>query len=575
MKRYRHILWNCIRNYRFHSIFIKNLILILSVIMLPFVCILAVSYYSYDQIQRSEERAYQEERMIQIQKDVEGLFSEIRNKAIMLGGDSEVELFYLAESIENDTFYDVKDIFDYVSLSKVSTDIVDDIYVYSPAAQTVISMAGRYKYEAFADPECLDLWRDNDEMYQFEYIKRKISRKNRENICFYYTTRHASGRKGVVVFNINLDKLDKKLDYGKNVDIVIAGGGQILYDSTMERNGTRIESTEELKQQIGKEIVVSNSLDQFGLEIILHIDSQPLNEKLGSIRSFMFVFVGVMLVVSITLVFYISLKIFDPIKEIMDALESEPEADERKILQNKNELSYIRDSVYTTISRNKDIEKELLERIIMLKKAQSVALQAQINPHFINNTLETINWMAIGYLGDDNEVSEMINCLSQLLRISLQDTDTFVTLRGEIEYAQKYLFIQQKRLGDSFDVIFSIPQELEDCKLIKMVLQPLIENAIKYGIKPYDNHGVLKVEAVREQEAVCISVRDSGLGLNPQQVEEVNNSIRKTVIKENSHIGLSNVNQRIKLSFGEEYGVSFNSKIGMGTVVTLKVPYKI
>ena len=215
MKKYKYILWNCIRNYRFHSIFIKNLILILSVIMLPFICIMAVSYYAYGQIQRSEERAFQEERMIQIQKDIEVIFTEIRNKAIMLGGDSDVELFYLAENHENNTFYDVKDIFDYVSLSKVSADVVDDIYIYSPSAQTVISMAGRYQYDNFADPQCLDLWLDNNDMYQFEYIDRLISRKKRENICFYYTTRHTSGRKGVVIFNINLDKLKKKLDYGE------------------------------------------------------------------------------------------------------------------------------------------------------------------------------------------------------------------------------------------------------------------------------------------------------------------------------------------------------------------------
>lgn len=319
--------------------------------------------------------------------------------------------------------------------------------------------------------------------------------------------------------------------------------------------------------------MTSNTLEQFGLEIILHIDSHPLNEKLSNIRNFMFVFVGIMLIVSIGLVFYISLKIFDPIKEIMDALDAEPDTYDTKLLQNENELSYIRDSVYATISRNKDVEKELLERITMLKKAQSVALQAQINPHFFNNTLETINWMAIDYLGDDNDISEMLNSLSQLLRISLQDTDTFVTLKDEIDYVQKYLFIQQKRLGDQFNVIFSIPSELEECKLIKMVLQPLVENAIKYGLKPFDYKGGLHVEATRDSDNLYVSVRDSGLGLNAEQVEEINYSIQKTVIKENSHIGLSNVNQRIKLSFGEAYGVTLSSQIGLGTVVTLKFPY--
>lgn len=142
-------------------------------------------------------------------------------------------------------------------------------------------------------------------------------------------------------------------------------------------------------------------------------------------------------------------------------------------------------------------------------------------------------------------------------------------------YVKKYLFIQQKRLDDGFAVVWNVEEGLENCKVIKMILQPVVENAINYGIKPYVGKGTLWIEAVRRGDIVCISVKDSGMGITEEEVEEINCSIKKTVIKESDHIGLSNVNQRIILAFGEEYGVTVRSKINLGTTVTLELPYQI
>ena len=106
-----------------------------------------------------------------------------------------------------------------------------------------------------------------------------------------------------------------------------------------------------------------------------------------------------------------------------------------------------------------------------------------------------------------------------------------------------------------------------------MLLQPLIENGINYGIRPYDNCGFLKIEAIRIEDMVHICVKDSGMGMTEEEVSEINHSIQETVIKESNHIGLSNVNQRIKLVFGEDYGVVVKSKISKGTEVVISIPY--
>ena len=225
-----------------------------------------------------------------------------------------------------------------------------------------------------------------------------------------------------------------------------------------------------------------------------------------------------------------------------------------------------------TLTKNKDIEAELGQRIRLLKKAQTVALQAQINPHFMYNTIDTINWMAISKMGKENDVSKMLNILSQLLRYSLDNTDTFVTLEEEISYTKKYITVQQIRCNYSFDVSWNIPAELLKCKVIKLILQPIVENAIKYGIKPFEDEGNIRIEASREDDTVVISVCDSGIGLTDEETEQINKTINEQIIKESKHLGMSNVNQRIILIFGSQYGVTVKSKIGEGTKVEMKIP---
>ena len=575
MKKVKYGWRQCIKNYRFHSIFLKNLVLMLLLIILPFVCILWVTYYAYGHIQKSEEKVYTEELITRISMDVESVFREIRNKAIMLSADEDVELFYHAESIEKDYFYDVHNILKFLALYNLSTDVIEGVYVYAPYSDVIISEAGRYEYENFSDTECIDGWKDNGEMFQLKYLDRKVAGKRKETVALYYTTHYSGGRKGVAILNLSIEKLEKVFSFGEDASMYIVGNEQLLYDSTMENNGVTVENSIVLLEDEEGVIKTSNKLDISDLEVIVRINRQPLDVALKNVMVYMVTFVGIMLVISILFALYISRKIFDPFSEIMKVLENAPEAEEGNLLQNKDEVSYIMDSIYATISRNKDVEEELLERIKLLKKAQAVALQSQINPHFINNTLEMVNWMAIGRLGEGNDISEMLNSLSQLLRISLEDSDTFVTLKEEIAYVQKYLHIQQKRLGNSFEVNFEIPENLENCKVIKMMLQPIVENAIDYGIRPYGGRGNLTIEASRDGDMVCVSVQDSGMGIEPKKVEEINNSIRKVVIKESNHIGLSNVNQRINLAFGENYGIVLDSEIGLGTKVVFHLPYQI
>ena len=141
-----------------------------------------------------------------------------------------------------------------------------------------------------------------------------------------------------------------------------------------------------------------------------------------------------------------------------------------------------------------------------------------------------------------------------------------------MQHCKYYLEIQQKRYEDKFEVIWKIPENVLECRIIRIILQPLVENAIYHGIKPLSEKGILVISGSMHGEEVELSVEDTGLGMTEEKLKNIRHNMDNDIIKESKHIGVTNVNQRIKLYFGEEYGVSIESKEGIGTKVTVHIP---
>ena len=272
--------------------------------------------------------------------------------------------------------------------------------------------------------------------------------------------------------------------------------------------------------------------------------------------------------------FFISFRLFQPMEKILESVRTMNLTEEEKgaLLLGKNELETILTSIQKSGSSLRALDKELKNRIYALKKAQTIALQAQINPHFLNNTLETMNWMALTQLGRKNEISEMATDLSNLLRIALDQSETMIPIRTEIEYCKCYLGIQLKRYEDRFDVIWEIDSQILDCKIIKMVLQPLVENAIYHGIKPMAGKGKITISCCLKDNSVLLSVSDNGIGMTEQSLWALRNMLAKDSIPADDHIGLANVNQRLRLFFGSDCGLEIESTPQDRTTVHFRIP---
>lgn len=276
------------------------------------------------------------------------------------------------------------------------------------------------------------------------------------------------------------------------------------------------------------------------------------------------------LMISLVLSYILTIKTYSPVRTIMRIIEN-PRLWDSKKKKNENEVKYISNNIFQIILSNETLEYELRNKISLLDKAQNKALQSQMNPHFLYNTLEAINWTTIDLTNGQNEASDMISELSNMLRYSL-DGEQFASLEEEVDCCKIYIEIMKKRYKDKIETEWFIQNEVKECKIMKLTLQPIIENAIYHGIKPKRRKGIIRIRCEMHTEILKIIVTDNGVGMSKEEVTEINNKINNKYLLKKEGIGMYNVNQRLKILYGDEYGIEVISEKNIGTSVIIKLP---
>ena len=218
----------------------------------------------------------------------------------------------------------------------------------------------------------------------------------------------------------------------------------------------------------------------------------------------------------------------------------------------------------------KPIEEQVTREQKQLRKAEFELLQAQINPHFLYNTLDTIVWSAEA--GNQKQVVKMVGSLSDFFRSSLNKGKEIVTIRDELQHVRSYLEIQQIRYQDILKYEIDVPEELFDYQIPKITIQPIVENALYHGIKNKRGGGTIVVSGKDEGETMLIQVKDDGKGMKPERLKEINKDLTGTKLENTAIYGLYNVNERIRLSFGEEYGITVESTYEVGSCISIRLP---
>lgn len=383
---------------------------------------------------------------------------------------------------------------------------------------------------------------------------------------------------GVILIDMKLDSIESIIssaELGKSGFLYIADNhGEVVYAPTndivyrihqsMISDDKIVSIKGETYQIIATEAGISN------WQIVGVFPQDTTLSIIVELITYFIVFAVLIFIVGLALSSYLTKSLTKPIKELRSvmAIAEGGELNVRFESEYDDEISKLGGSFNKMIDSIENLLKLVYKEQKGKREAELRAFQAQIKPHFLYNTLDTINWMALEY--GASEIVEVIDSLTNLFRISLSKGSEIITLENEIKHVKSYLLIQKVRYEDQFDYTINYDPDIIDLKIIKLVIQPLVENAIYHGIKGLNRVGKIQVNIYCEGGTLKIAVVDNGYGMHDLQVQKLNDIFDRRIKKDDkSGIGLFNVNERIKLNYGNDYGLHVTSTIDKGTTVIL------
>jgi two-component system sensor histidine kinase YesM len=298
----------------------------------------------------------------------------------------------------------------------------------------------------------------------------------------------------------------------------------------------------------------------------------PIEDMLAAITDFekaMFLITVLILVAAIFLAVSMARMITKPIRELSALMKTTESGDlsVRADIKSSDEIGMLGNSFNSMTQKMTELMELVYQEQHQKRQAELLALQAQINPHFLYNTFDTIQWMAKKY--NATEVVDMIKALTTFFRIGISRGKDFISVGQEMTHVKNYLIIQSTRYEDLLTYEIIEQPGLEKFSVPKLILQPIVENAIYHGIKLKPEGGKITVSAAKDGGDIIFKVSDTGMDIRGDELEKINRNLREGKRDEEGY-GIYNVNERIRLYYGEAYGVSIDSVYTKGTVVTIR-----
>ncbi len=379
-----------------------------------------------------------------------------------------------------------------------------------------------------------------------------------ENIC----ENAQLGKNGYIYLIDN----DKNIIYHPQQQLVYSGVKTELIDQMLKLDSTQTYLSDGSKDKI----YMKNYSSLTGWSAVGVVNTSELIKNKSSIINFYVFLAAIAILFASLIAIIISKAITRPVKMLENTMHKVEDGDFsiQSDIKLNNEIGHLSKTFNVMISKIKLLMATAVSIEEEKRKNEIKALQAQINPHFLYNTLDTIIWMSAG--GKNEEVVEVTSALARLFRTSISEGDNLVPLGVEIENIRSYLTIQKMRYKDKLSYQVEIPDVLLSLKTPKLILQPIVENAVYHGIKMSPTGGEIRISASATETELTITVEDDGVGMSEEQIAKI------FIADKHDHagmgIGVINVNNRIKLCFGEDYGLSYHSKEGKGTRVDILIP---
>lgn len=579
-------IWFNIRHFKFNSIFLRTFLFITALTVIPFI-VLSIMFYSNTLKNIREEITLENSYMFDNSVNIiDRTLMEVDALSSSLASNESTQL-YTINNVSTDSF---KTISRLAKTLPIIYRYIDSIYIYSEPTDTVIMDNNSIPLSDLSDTDWINAYRAVTSP-KGTIIPRSKNNVYPQLITIIKPIYVADEKKGAIIMNINAQSIynsmlyqqykDGRLFFLVNADNKIIISSELSYFNTYPDDiGLNTLTIESNPKNSVYEINDKNYVVLSGDSTISdykYISAYPLELYEHKLSTMKLQIIGILLLLMIIifiLAYVASVRSYSPLNEIISFLDnSQPPADSIEE-EDKNELMYIINCIQTHINDKTKMAEILEERMKLLRKSQYDMLQTQINPHFLYNTLETINWMAYNMSNSENPVSKSLINLASFFRNTLT-SGYFVSIENEIKYTKEYVNILALRYGDLFDIEWDIDESILSYTIIKICLQPIIENAVYHGIKQKNDKGLIKIKGLCDDNNIILIVSDDGVGIEKDDLDELNKTLSETSFtNEKSHIGLSNVNQRIKIIFGDSYGIHVESTVGVGTDVYVTIPKK-
>lgn len=572
--------------------FLKNLGLFLILLFIPTVILGGLSILITKQYIKDDLYTDNYLLLNQIKKNMELIIEELEPLKLAYGINGQTTYYSKkllnSQSLEYIDINSLKIINNSLSSLSNAREYIHSIYIYFKNKDNYFLTGNtKEKIGMYFDSGWYESYLQNRETRRQWSERRLIALPggNHQEVVSIYNLLGTTD--SVIVFNIVPQYIDKLLqsgidDAGQKL-LIINEDKEILFgDSSFLRHedknllfgklDNRPEKLFEIQFTADKFIGHKVISDKNGWKYLLFSPkSQVFKVYYNLLNLIMIMLVGSVLV-GIVLSVYFTRQSTKQVYKIIDIIQA---AENNQPLpsvtpQATSTYGYIVQNILKTFINQSFLKAQLEARKYKLRSAQLMALQTQINPHFLFNTLETINWKVYQFTKKPNEVNEMLEYLSELLRYSLESPEEEVTLREEIENTKRYVYLQKIRYKEKFAVIWDYRESVLEVKVPKLILQPLIENAIYHGIKSSPDKGLIKIRVRTLANEIKISVIDNGAGMAKEKLHLLRDKLNSEDVFDSKHIGLTNINTRLRLKYGKK--LSIRSKKHWGTAVGLSLP---
>ena len=557
-------------------------------ILLPLVLILSIVFYSYSaEIVLKQSLEQTREIVEQFSISLDNYMGLMRNKMEILADSptiqEELNTHQDKEDIKNDSFYSRNKRIRRIMLQIYSSVTMNDVEIYGINETNHYLSLWSKKYEI---PDKDILFENANLSKGRSVLVNNINDADTIQMIKMVKDLQTYKPIGYIRFGLKrnyIEKMAKNINFGSDGSVVIFDENLnkisgIAHDSALSKLLKEKPSIGNFSYSEGKNeyTAVHIHSDSTGWTTVGVIPLRYINKDLAGIQYLTVIIIVLTIIIGVTVSVIIAQSLILPLENTVNALEKFSRGDFAvRLKENRcDEIGKLNRIFNKAIKEINELMQKVTQSEILNKEMEFKTLQSQMNPHFLYNTLDTINWLA--FKEKQTEICNLVAAISSLIRASISNKKSIITIEQELDYVKNYIYIQHIRYKDRFDTIYDIDESLLKQAVPKLIIQPIVENAIIHGIENSKNKNLLYISVKRENECIIIIVKDTGIGMTDEKVSELLKeplNAEGDEQKAHTNLGLYAVHKRIQLMYGDLYGLTVQSQAGEGTTVTLHIPF--